>query len=78
LSSAATAFSLVSASSSSVEHLATALGRLAVLFAPELGDHQLHMGDQRLGTRCAGRGQFLALPKDQPDDRAALPAASLS
>ena len=50
-----------------IEHLATALGRLAVLFAPELGDHQLHMRDQRLGTRCAGRGrgQFFALPKDQ-------------
>ena len=50
-----------------IEHFATARGRLAVLFAPELGDHQLHMRDQRFGTRCAGRGrgQFLALSKDQ-------------
>ena len=50
-----------------VEYLATTLGRLAVLFAPQLGDHQLHMRDHRLGTRCAGlgRGQFFALPKDQ-------------
>ena len=40
-------------------------GRTA--FAPELGDHQPHMRDQRFGTRCAGlgRGYFITLPKDQ-------------
>jgi hypothetical protein len=71
-SSAVTAFSLVSfqlleLQLELIEHLATALGRLAVLFTPQLGDHQLHMRDHCLGTRCAGlgRGQFFALPKDQ-------------
>ncbi len=46
-----------------IEHLAAALGGLAILLAPQLGDHQLQMRDHRCGARSADfrDGQFLAL-----------------
>ena len=46
-----------------VEQLAAALGGLPVLFAPQLGDQQLVVGDQRLGAGgpCLGLLPCLAL-----------------
>ena len=50
-----------------VEHLAAALGGLAILVAPQLGDDQLEVRDHRRGARGAsfGGSQFLALVQDQ-------------
>jgi len=45
-----------------VEQFAAALGGLAVLLAPELGDQQLVMGDQGLGARGARLGLLSGRP----------------
>ena len=50
-----------------VEQLAAALGGLAILVAPQLGDDQLQVRDHGRGARGAGfgGGEFLALLQDQ-------------
>ena len=50
-----------------VQQLAAALGGLAILVAPQLGDDQLQVRDHSGGARGAGfsGGQFLALLQDQ-------------
>jgi hypothetical protein len=50
-----------------VEQLAAALGGLAILIAPQLGDDQLQVRNHSRGARSAGfgGGEFLPLLQDQ-------------